>query len=478
MATPHAPDTADLAVDLIGGVSSLTFADIPGDVIDAVKLRILDYCAAAVAGITADGIQAVRELAGRWGGRPESSVVGSDLQLPAPLAALVNASTGRALELDDVHESALLHPTVATVPVAIAAAEARKGVDGRTFLSAVTAAQEAMCRLGLSPEYHVSGDQHRPRGMSYTYQCGVLGGALAAGKVLGLDESELADAFGNAFTAIAGNQQAIQEGVLAIRIQQGVTAQTALQSAYFAEAGISGPRQSLEGKFGWLSYWHDGRYDPSAVMGEWGKRWEAANVSIKPYPTCRITHNAVTATMAALRDNSLSPSDVERMVVHVNSRESWEEVVEPADVKRRPRSSMEAQFSLVFACAIAAVRGGVTLGDLTEQALADPEVLAMAAKIEPVLDPESDVSQGRVLPMPVDVDVYVRGGTKVEARSEFPLGHPHNPMSWEEVSDKLRMAAEWSSVISEKRVGEIIETVASLEKLDDVGALGAALGTR
>lgn len=314
--------------------------------------------------------------------------------------------------------------------------------------------------------------------MSYTYQVGVLGGAIAAGLVLGLDGDRLLDCFGNAFTAIAGNQQAIQEGVLAIRVQQGVTAQTALQSAYFARSGISGPHRALEGKFGWLSYWHDGRYDRDAVTRGLGAEWETLNVSIKPYPTCRITHNAIGATMDALARYSVRADEIDRLVVHVNSLESWDEVVQPVEQKRAPRTSMEAQFSLQFACAIAAVKGGVTLADLEGPALADPEVLAMAQKIEPVLD-DDDGPTGRVLPMPITVDVYARGRMLGQTTSEYPPGHPRNPLGWDDVVDKLRTSAQWvGDRVRDDAVEAVVAAVDSLPFVPDVGVLGDALELR
>ena len=87
MATTHATSgKTDLGADLVSDVADLEFGDIPDPVIDSVKLRILDYCAAAIAGVNADGITALRGLASRWGGRAEASVVGSSLRVPAPLA--------------------------------------------------------------------------------------------------------------------------------------------------------------------------------------------------------------------------------------------------------------------------------------------------------------------------------------------------------------------------------------------------------
>ena len=450
---------------------TLRYEDIPESVIEQTKLRLMDMAGAAWAGTQADGVPELVDLVTVWGGNPRHSIIGTDIQTSLPLAVLVNATMARALELDDVHEKALLHPTVATAPIALGIAE-RSPVDGRTLLTALVAAQEITCRLGLAPEYHVSGPKHRPRGWSFTYQAGTLGGALVAALLRGLDDDHILDALGNAYTALAGNQQAIKEATLAIRVQQGLCAQTSVQSAELAEAGITGPHEVLEGDFGWLTFWHGGSYDRDVLVGDLGGRWEVAGTSIKPYPVCRITHNAVSATMEAVADAGVPVEEIERMVVHVNSQESWDEVVHPLERRRAPISAMDAQFSLPFVCAIAAVHGSVTLGHVSEAAVRDPAVLAMAARVDPVLDAGHDKAEGRVIPMPITVDLHTRDGRVVSRTSATPLGHPGRPLSWEQVAAKVAGCLEWgASPVDQSAVDEVLARIEKLENEQSAAAI-------
>lgn len=445
MTTPRSVGAPDAVIDLVRWARGLRLAAIPTSVVDTTKLRLLDLAGAALAGTQADGVPQVVEVVRGWGGHPHSTIIGTSLRTSLPLAVMVNATIARALELDDVHERALLHPTVATAPIALALAEQDEEIDGPHLLTCLVAAQEFMCRLGLAPSYHVSGPAHRPRGWSFTYQCGILGGALVTALLRRYDEQRTLDTLGNAYTALSGNQQAIQEPALVIRVHQGVVAQTAVQSADLAAAGITGPHDVLEGAFGWLTYWHGGDYNRDVVVGELGQRWEVADTSIKPYPVCRITHNAVDATMAAVASAAVSVDDIDRIVVHVNSRESWDEVVDPLQLRRRPSTPMDAQFSLPFACAVAAVHGAPSLDHLTEEAIHDPEVLAVAARVEPVLDAGYDQTVGRVIPMPITVDLHKRDGRVVTHNSEVPYGHPDRPLDWDAVEAKLRRCAAWGS---------------------------------
>lgn len=474
--TPRPPSGPDAVLDLVRWAAGLRLDDVPSAVVDATRLRLLDVAGAAVAGTHADGVPQLLGVVDAWGGRAQSTIIGTTRRTSLPLAVMMNATVARALELDDVHERALLHPSVATAPIALAIAEQDDRIDGAHFLACLIAAQEVMCRIGLAPAYHVAGPDHRPRGWSFTYQAGILGGALLAALLRRYDERLTLDTLGIAYTALSGNQQAIQEPSLVIRVQQGVAAQTAVQSADLAAAGITGPHDVLEGTFGWLTYWHGGDYDRDVVVGDLGRRWEVADTSIKPYPVCRIAHNAVDATMAAVATAQAAPDDIDRIVVHVNSRESWDEVVQPLERRRRPATPMDAQFSLPFACAVAAVRGVPTLSHLTEAAIRDPAVLAMIDRVEPVLDPGYDWVVGRVMPMPVAVDVHTRDGRTVTVRSEVPYGHPHKPLDGEAVESKVRAcAAAGGGEADHDALDALIDAVRNVET-GDPGRLIDLLG--
>lgn len=473
MTTPRPLLRPDAVVELVRWAAGLRLDDVPRAVVDATRLRLLDLAGAAVAGTQADGVPQLLRVVREWGGRPRSTVIGTTLRTSLPLAVMMNATIGRALELDDVHERALLHPSVATVPIALALAEQDDRIDGAPFLACLIAAQEVMCRIGLSPTYHVAGPEHRPRGWSFTYQAGILGGALVAALLRRYDERRTLDTLGIAYTALSGNQQAIQEPSLVIRVQQGVAAQTAVQSADLAAAGITGPHDVLEGTFGWLTYWHGDDYDRDVVVGELGRRWQVAGTSIKPYPVCRVTHNAVDATMAAVAAAQAAPDDIDRIVIHVNSRESWDEVVDPLERRRRPATPMDAQFSLPFACAVAAVRGAPALSHLTEEAIRDPAVLAMADRVEPVLDPGYGRVVGRVMPMPVTVDVHTTDGPTVTERSEVPYGHPGKPLDEDAVESKVRDCAASSGGEAD---GEALDVLIRAVRDVETGEPGRLIG--
>ncbi|MFH1485499.1 MAG: MmgE/PrpD family protein [Chloroflexota bacterium] len=465
----------DAASELAQFLAQLSYDGIPPSTLDLMKKLTLDVLGAMLAGTSAEGCQNVVELVKSWGGTNQSTVAGDGAKVPFPNAVLANVTMARALELDDVHEKALLHPTVAVVPAALAFSEWKGGITGKQFLTACIAAEEVTCRIGLAPEYHVAGEHHRPRGMSFTYQCGTFGAAAVTGRLLSMNEAQLLNSLGNAYSQVAGNQQGIQEAALIVRVQQGLSAKAGTVAALLAEQGITGPKQVLEGVFGYYNVFHRGLYDREMITRGLGDTFEVDNISIKPYPCCKIIHASIAATLETVSGHDIDADKVGEVIVHVNSRESWDECCQPVEKKRAPQNPIEAQFSLPYGVAVAVAKRKVSLASYTPEGIKDPEVLRIAQLVKPVMDPESDISLGKILPMPATVDIHLRDGSSFSRTVRYARGHPRNPMSWPEVVDKFYSCAGWGDRWKKAKLDEIVETVHRLDSVQDVGILARLL---
>jgi 2-methylcitrate dehydratase PrpD len=372
---------------------------------------------------------------------------------------------GRARDFDDVHEAAVLHPSVSVVPAALAAAELRGGVTGREFMAAVVLGVDLTCRLGMAPARgpNVSG-------MSTTWQCGAFGSAAAASKVLGLDAGETLNALGIAYSQASGNQQSIIEGATVVRVQQGLTTRAGITSALLAARGVTGPKEVLEGRFGYYLVYHRGEYERGAILDGLGERYEIVNTSIKPYPCCKWTHQAIEAALGLVREDGVEPGAVEAVDVRLN-RQAYNLVCEPMQLKRRPRSVVDAQFSVPFTVAAAMVRRGVSLNTFTEEGIRDPEILEMAQRVEATVDPGIEAQYGRMI-APEVVEVRTTGGETRVRLVEHVRGSPRAPMSFDEVVEKFRGCVAYSAKpMPQENVEEFLGAVAELEKLSDVSSL-------
>ncbi len=451
----------DIAFTLARHIADLGFDQLPQAAVDATKKDILDILGTMVAGSNAPGVIELAQLVGEWGGKPESTVVAFDRKVPSPFAALVNAAMGHALDFDDGHDEAVLHAATTVVPAAFAIAQRIGEVDGKAFITAVAAGIDLACRMGLASKKTL-----KQSGWVYTAIYGFFASAAAAGKLLGLDKDKMTHALGIAYSQTAGNFQSIADAALTKRLQPGFAAKGGLLSALLAEKGVSGIRNSMEGKWGLYSLYQQGDYNIQALTSGLGSRFEVANIGFKAYPSCGYTHNPIEATLALVLENDIKPDDVRKINVFVG--ENAAELCTPLHRKRRPETVPDSQWSIPYTVAAALVKRKIGISDFTPRAIKDAAVLRMAAKVNPKILPE--LTRRQVEPAIVEITthdekVYTR---RVEQRK----GSVDNPMTLNELVAKFRdCLSNGRKAIPKQHIEGVIRLVGRLEQVDDVGLI-------
>jgi 2-methylcitrate dehydratase PrpD len=300
----------------------------------------------------------------------------------------------------------------------------------------------------------------------YTAIYGFFGAAAAAGKLLNLSEDQMVNALGIAYAQSAGNFQAVADGALTKRMQAGFAASGGVMSALLASKGLTGAKASLEGVKGLFPVYLRGNYNPEALTTGMGERFAVTDLSYKPYPCCRATHPSIDAALFLAREHNIVPEDIEE--VWVRTGESARLLCEPLEVKQRPRVFVDAQFSIPWMVATALVKRRATIDDVTPNAITNEKVLAVAAKITPIID--DTIGSGRGTP-PAEVQIKMKGtGTVYQRTENLPKGHPDNPMSWDELGDKFRdCATHGVKEVPRDMAWKVIEMVTDLENVKDVG---------
>lgn len=445
----------DAGVALATNAAKIKYSDIPLEAVEATKKDILDTLGTAVAGSAALGSLEIVELmeeSGDWG---DSTVVVYGRKMPAVNAAMANASMAHALDYDDTHDAARLHAGVTVVPAALAICERIGKVNGKDFITAVALGIDVICRMGLA-------NTEGPGGWVLTPLYGYFGAAIAAGKLLGLDEVKLINAMGIAYSQASGNNQCVEDGALTKRMQAGFAARGGVMAALMAEKGITGATNSLEGRFGLYKVYHGGNYSPNQLIAELGKRFEVVNLSFKPYPCCRTNHPYIDAALALMLEHGIRPEKVVEIIALVNKDPHL--LCHPLEVKRNPRTIVDAQFSIPYTVACALVKGKVGIDDFTELAIRDSAVIGLANKVTPHFDPK--LARRELTPGMVEVK------TKKGSYSKYidvAYGHPRNPMGMDAIVAKFRDCAKHAAKsLSEDNISRVIEMAGKLEELDDV----------
>jgi 2-methylcitrate dehydratase PrpD len=441
---------------LVEGVWAIRFEDLDEADLDALRALLLDHLGVAARGAATPSGGAARAFAARLGraARPALPLIGSRRRAGALHAALINACAAHAIEYDDVHNASSTHPGV-TVFSAALAAWALAGADERAFVEGVVAGYEVLCRVGRAADPAAQ----YARGFHPTGTCGQLGAAAAAARILGLGVEEAVCALGAAAAEAAGSMRFLADGSWVKHLNAGQAARSGVEAALLARAGFEAGPDGIAGARGFLQTF-SGRARPERLVEGLGERpLELRATSIKAHTCCRYKQGPIDALLELRRKHAVRPEQIARVEVGVLSA-GMDIVAEPAAAKRRPRSLVDAQFSMPFGAAVALLEGSAGLEQYDPTRLDDPAVLALMDRVECAADPELD----RLYPerWPAWARVHTTAGAVLQARVEHPRGDPENPLPPAEL--RAKFDALTSRVYTPKRRSAIAETVARLEQ--------------
>ncbi|MEI5674405.1 MULTISPECIES: MmgE/PrpD family protein [unclassified Nocardioides] len=463
-----------LAQQLGAFAERTSFADLPDEVVDSVRKRVLDTLGIAVAAAPLETSRAARDWARSQGGRPVASAVGVPERLPAGLAAFVNGVLAHSLDYDDTHLPSVLHPSATIVPVALAVAE-REGASGAELVRAIALGLETCVRLGMAGyDEAAKNSTFFEHGQHATSICGAMGGSVTAAVLMGGRADAVVDSLGVAASMASGIIEANRTGGTVKRLHCGWAAHAAVSAAELVAFGLTGPPTVLEGRFGFYQAWLHGDFDPGAVVDGLGETWAVPDIFFKPYPANHFTHAAVDAA-ARLREQGVTPDRVERLTLGVPAP-NLRTIGEPIEVKRTPETGYMAQFSGPYAVAVGLL-GGAGLGagveDYTDELARDPERRALMAKVDVVPDERCTA----IFPtqFPAVLTARLTDGTELVEEVLTTRGGPQRPLSFDELSAKFRANA--GRTLAADRVEGLARACAELETCPDVAAVLAPLTT-
>jgi 2-methylcitrate dehydratase PrpD len=425
--TPQLPKTsiAELLADKIvavkpGALPASTARKCEDLLIDVVGLcvtaRNQDYVASALAGWEDDG---------------PCTVIGHQRMLTATGAAFVNGTAAHGEDFDDTFEGGPVHAGAVIVPAVLAACE-RHNADGRMALTGVAVGTEVLCRLSLVVPKAV----HKA-GFHPTAIFGAMGAAAGVGAALGLNARRIVDALGVAGSMAGGIIEYLAEGAWTKRLHAGWAAQSGLRAALLARQGFVGPRTVFEGVHGLFhGFAHTTHGDYDALIGDFGARWVTDTLAFKPYP-CGTLAQPYIDCARRLAARGIKLEDISEIVCEV-AEGTVHRLWEPLADKQRPRNGYAAKFATPYLLATGFVHGGVGLGAFTEAAIRHPVVLALAARVTYVIDPQN--------PYPDSFTGHIRAtmkdGSVVEERQPHLRGGAQEPLTRQDVTDKFALNAQ------------------------------------
>ncbi|HEY1472923.1 MAG TPA: MmgE/PrpD family protein [Pseudolabrys sp.] len=379
-----------------------------------VTARNEDYIKAALAGLDDDG---------------PCTAIGHARTLSAAGAAFVNGTAAHGEDFDDTFEGGPVHAGAVVVPAVLAACE-RHRPDGAAALVGIAAGVETMCRLSTVVPKAV----HKA-GFHPTAIFGVMGAAAGCGAALGLTPKQIVDALGIAGSFASGIIEYLAEGAWTKRLHPGWAAQSGLRAALLARGGFLGPRTVFEGVHGLFhgfAHTSEGDY---AALDDFGSRWVTETLAFKPYPCGTMAHPYIDCAKR-LAARGIKAGDVKEMICEV-AEGTVHRLWEPLPAKQCPPNGYAAKFATPFILATGFVKGGVGLDAFTDDAVHDRQVLALAAKVRYVIDPDNPYPNG----FTGHIRAVLNDGQVVEERQPHFRGGALEPLMRADIEEKFTLNA-------------------------------------
>lgn len=410
-------------------VAAREYLDLHETDVEQLEILLLDHLACVLRGAYLPWGRALVDWARTYDGSGEAILIGTELRASALIAGFVNATAAHGLEYDDTHDASLSHPGAAVVAAGLAVGT-EVGATGHQVLRAIAAGYEVTARVGRA-----TGPSVLERGFHPTALFGGFGAATTAALLHGLDATGLCDTWGLLLSMAGGSMQFSQDprGTVVKRLHGGYAAQHGILAAQLAAHGLAGPAQALDGVYGLANLFGSVDRRIEWLVPQQGDRLAINQISLKPYPCCRLFHSSIDALRDIL---GTLPCDVQNVAAIAVG---GPKVLPLQHMMRRPTSAMAAQYSLPFCLGVAAVRGPHGEEAFEEARLGDDEVLAVADRVQCV----ADEAMERAFPEHFGTWVEVRfnDGSSVRRERLDSLGTPAYPMSRGDVLDKFRRLA-------------------------------------
>jgi 2-methylcitrate dehydratase PrpD len=449
-----------LIQELASNVLETRFESFDNDTVEHAKNRILDAIGCTIGGANASGCGVIVDLVKKWGGEKESTILAHGGKVPAHNAAMVNSIMCRSYDFEPVGPYVYdmnipAHISGTTVPTAIALTE-KNMASGKELITALILGDDLTSRILAASRYSFD------LGWDGTGTANMFGATAIAGRLMGLDEQQMLNAFGIVLNQMAGTFQNIYDKVHSFKLPMGLAAQAGIFSAEMAAEGFTGVKDALLSKHGYFSL-YCGRCDPEILNRDLGKKF-FADGTFKPYPACRSNHAPIDCALQLVHTHDIEPADIDKVTINVNPMTRDGFVGQPFEIRDVPQ--VDAAFSLQYTVANALLRKSVRLEHFTEKYIQDQEILNLTRKVEITGNLPPDKS------LTAEVEVTMKDGTKFSAFTDAPKGDTrYNPLTKEEMKDKFRANAAFSQVVSPEKTEKTLSMIEVLEEVNDVTAI-------
>jgi 2-methylcitrate dehydratase PrpD len=420
-AAPANPAPAkDVTRGLAHFLVTARYDDLPANVRKEGVRTLLNWVGVAIGGSHHQTVDIAVAALAPFSGPAQASLFGRRERFDIMNAAFINGVSSHIFDYDDTHLKTIIHPA-GPVASAILALSEMQPVSGKELLNALVLGVEAECRIGNAVY-----PNHYDVGWHITGTAGVFGSAAAVGKLLNLNEQQMVWALGLAASQPVGLRESF--GSMNKSFNPGRAASNGIFAALLASRNFTSSDGMIEAKRGWANTIST-KQDYNEILGDLGKRYEAALNTYKPFACGIVMHPAIDAAIQLRNENKLTADQIERVDLKVHP------LVLELTGKKTPHEGLEGKFSIYHAVAVAIVEGAGGEKQFSNRAVNDETVVALRSKISPVITPGIDPAQ-------VDMTVVLKDGRQLHLRIEHAIGSAEMPMTDKQLETKFADLAD------------------------------------
>jgi len=432
----------------------LSYEDLSPESVKQVKRTLVDTLGCAAGGFLSEPGKIARSMASSVSSDMPARILGTEDYSSPDMAGFANGVMVRYLDCNDCyfnpgggHPSDMIAAVMALADPMVA--------DGKEVITAIVLAYEVFCRLS---DEVLTGELGWDQGMF-----SIIGAACAAGKVMGLDKKQMANAISLAVTP------SLPLGVTRtgeLSMWKGCATASATRSAIFAALlagqGMTGPSEPFEGKRG---LWDQavGRQVQLHAMGGGNEPFRITETFFKSYPAQ--IHTQAPTGLALELQPLVSPGEIESIRIQAYRGACSTPATEPE--KWDPKTRETADHSIPYMVAVAFHDGGVSPASFTSQKISDPGIKELISKI--TIEENEEYTGKYPGEYNIRMEVSDKSGQTHTAHTSYPKGHQKNPLSDEELEAKFRSLS--GGVWSEGQSATALEMLWALEDLTSLDEL-------
>jgi len=328
----------------------------------------LDTIPCIIAGRDDPATNIVRKTALQFG-EGRCFVVGSEIRLAAPHAALVNAVSAHALDYDDNYLPAITHPSAVLVPALLAVAD-ENNVTSENLIDAFIVGTEVQAQIGkfINPK-------HYSKGWHSTSTLGVIGCAAACAHLLKLNKEQVMNVISISVSMASGTKK--QFGTLTKPYHAGMAAQNGVTAAYLARNGLDACAEPITGDWGFIDLYNQDASELAGGLFDDELTFVRVGLLPKRFPCCGSTHRTLDGILELMEEHALSADSIEKIETVV-SKTNYDNLK-----YNQPTTESEARFSMHYCAAVLVNTGKLLLSDFTLDAVNQrPEIREWLNRVE------------------------------------------------------------------------------------------------